>query len=161
MEDQAEQPFPEGTAVNSNPCLPKAVPPTGEPGCWLLRLRAPIPPSADTSFPRAALQAPAPNPWGRTCATSGALPFTGRVLCATAARWLKGKTRQKGEKEQVTWQTQHCGLQKAAELEEPPTNAAGHRLISKQSLHLAEWRAWFSVACVVLMAHPDNLILLK
>lgn len=28
-----------------------------------------------------------------TCATLGALPFTGRVLCATAARWLKWKTQ--------------------------------------------------------------------
>lgn len=72
-----------------------------------------------------------PTPLCRTCATAGALPFTGRVLCATAARWLQGKTRENGEKEQVTWQTQQrCGLQKAAELEEPPTTAACHRLIS-------------------------------
>lgn len=71
-----------------------------------------------------------PTPRCRTCATSGALPFTGRVLCATAAKWLKGKTRENGEKEQVTWQTQRCGLQKAAELEEPPTTAACQRLIS-------------------------------
>jgi len=35
------------------------------------------------------------TPLRHTWARSGALPFTGRVLCATAARWLKGKREMK------------------------------------------------------------------
>lgn len=72
-----------------------------------------------------------------TWASSGALPFTGRVLCATAARWLKWKTgwewweRASLLTRAVLWATESSRTGRA-------TTAACQKFISNSLFHLAE-----------------------
>lgn len=64
-----------------------------------------------------------------------------------------GKHNENGENEQISWQEQCCGLQEAAELEEPQLQHA--RAYFQQPLSPGWGRAWFSAACM-LSGHAIN-----